>query len=238
MTATLAPHPAKFSETILDTLRDIAPTLPGPILDPFAGTGRIHDIGRDDTIGVELEPEWAAHHPRTLIGNATALPFPDASIGSIATSPAYGNRFADNYAGKACPTCRSAVDVMCSTCRGTGRDPDDVRATYRIKLGRPLSVGSGASLQWGRKYRELHVKAWIEARRVIRPGGVFVLNCSDHIRGGTVQPVTAWHVDTLVELGFNIDDWHDIKTHRNRRGANSDLRVDTEDVVVLRLPGA
>jgi tRNA G10 N-methylase Trm11 len=88
-------HPAKFSEPILELLRQIADVLPGPILDPFAGTGRIHNIGRDDTTGIEIEAEWAATHERTYLGDATKLPYPNDSFGSIVTSPAYGNRMAD-----------------------------------------------------------------------------------------------------------------------------------------------
>lgn len=209
-------HPAKFSEEILDLLRPIVAGLPGPILDPFAGTGRIHELGRDDTIGVEIEPEWAGLHERTYVGDATKLIFPDRSIGSIVTSPTYGNRMADQY---------------------DGRDGSR-RHTYRVALGRPVSVGSTAGLQWGDDYRRLHWKAWREAWRVIRPGGKLVVNVSDHIRKGNVVPVTVWHVETILGLGFELvpGGWQTVETKRNRHGANGDLRVAAESVIVFEKP--
>ena len=215
MSSTTITHPAKFSDPILDVLRPIVAGLPGPILDPFAGTGRIHELGRDDTIGVEIEAEWAELHERTEVGDATDLRFDDGEIGSIVTSPTYGNRMADTYAGD-----------------GTRRH------TYRIALGRPLTEGSSAGLQWGEKYRELHRAAWLEARRVLRPGGNLVLNMSDHIRKGEVVPVTAWHVETLLDLGFDVipGGWIPVETRRQRHGANADLRVDVEHVIVFEKP--
>ncbi len=89
--ATIAPveHPAKYSAPILELLDLLADDIPGPILDPFAGTGRIHQLHRDDTVGIEIEPEWATMHPRTIVGDATALPFPDNTFGAIITSPTY-----------------------------------------------------------------------------------------------------------------------------------------------------
>jgi hypothetical protein len=64
-------HPARFTSTILDTLARLIP--PGSrVLDPFAGTGRIHELPCE-TWGVELEPEWANMHPRTIVGNARHL---------------------------------------------------------------------------------------------------------------------------------------------------------------------
>jgi len=72
------PHPARYSPEVLEVLSAEIGPVTGPVLDPFAGTGRIHQIGRDDTIGIEIEPEWANLHPRTFHGDATELPFLDA----------------------------------------------------------------------------------------------------------------------------------------------------------------
>ena len=55
-------HPAMFSRELIEPL---AATIRGRrrVLDPFAGTGRIHAIaeaaGVPRSTGVELEPEWA-----------------------------------------------------------------------------------------------------------------------------------------------------------------------------------
>lgn len=215
MTAAIT-HPAKFSEPILELLRELVADLPGPILDPFAGTGRIHELGRTDTIGVEIEPEWVELHERTEVGDATALRFADGSIGTIVTSPTYGNRMADTY---------------------DGRDGSR-RNTYRVALGRNLSPNSSAGMQWGERYRALHRKAWEEAFRVLDPDGYLVLNVSDHVRKGKLVPVTGWHAKTLLDVGFVgvSDGWHYLETRRNRHGANGDLRADGESVIVFRKP--
>lgn len=85
---------------------------PVRVLDPFAGIGRIHDLPARmaDTIGVELEPEWAACRSRTIVGDATALPFGDASFDAVITSPCYGNRVSDHHEAR----------DSCYVCKGTG----------------------------------------------------------------------------------------------------------------------
>ena len=190
------------------------------MLDPFAGTGRIHqlygarsvDEAEVETFGVEIEPEWANMHPRTVVGDATALPFVDDSFDCIVTSPCYGNRMADHHEAK----------------------DDSRRVTYRHTLGRPLHPNNAGQLQWGDKYRAFHLAAWAEAARVLKPGGTFILNCSDHIRAGKVQRVTTWHIFALIGLGFELIDGARIKTPRMGFGANAKARVGYESVVVLQ----
>lgn len=205
-------HPARYSAAVLDVLAAALSGVPGPVLDPFAGTGRIHLLGRDDTVGVEIEPEWATLHPRTVTGDAAALPFADASFGAIATSPCYGNRMADRY---------------------DGRDGSR-RHTYRIALGRPLNERSAAGLQWGEAYRELHRRAWAEAHRVLRPGGLALVNVADHVRRGVRQPVVAFHLEALRDAGFSLLADRHIATPGMRQGANRDARTDGEIVLFLR----
>ncbi|HEY5170692.1 MAG TPA: hypothetical protein VIK54_03085, partial [Acidimicrobiia bacterium] len=178
------------------------------VLDPFAGVGGVHALGFD-SVGVELEPEWATQHPRTLVANALALPFAPGTFDAVITSPAYGNRLADRD--------------MRPSCAGT----------YAKWLGREASAGSACHLQWGDPYRAFHQAAWCEAVRVLRFGGRFVLNVSDHVRDKRRQAVTAWHVRTLLELGLAFRDCVAVITPRLRNGANAEARVPAELIVAF-----
>ncbi len=162
---------------------------------------------------MEIEPEWAAAHPDTLCGDSTQLSdlIAPESIDAVVTSPAYGNRMADNYAGD-----------------GTRR------FTYRTALGRPLSEGSGAGLQWGDAYRTLHAVVWHACYTVLRPGGLALINVSNHIRAGQEVPVVEWHLKTLIDIGFGVVGVDSIKTMRVGFGANRNLRVADEKLLVMR----
>ena len=79
-------HPAKFSNPILAVINEVLAEeskrqgRPYSVLDPMAGVGRIHELDHryiSETIGVEIEPEWAAAHPGTEVGDATALRWPE-----------------------------------------------------------------------------------------------------------------------------------------------------------------
>lgn len=222
---------------------------PISVLDPFAGVGGIHQLADPDTVtvGVELEAEWADRHDWTLQGDATALPFADDSFSAAVTSPAYGNRMADAYLGEPCPgcegdgtLCRASVAscapltvVECGDCEGSGRKPSR-RYSYAISLGRKLSDGSGAALHWGQGYRDLHGLCVEEMTRVVAPGGLIVVNLSDHIRGGERQWVTDWWLRTLLERGCRWLEGHTVSTRRVGHGANRNARVDGEQILVVQ----
>lgn len=203
-------HPCKFSDSVLDVMR---PYLKGvyPILDPFAGVGKIRQVNLN-VFTNEIEPEWARAGRASTIGNALALPYAADTFAAIVTSPTYANRMADHH---------------------NARDGSK-RITYTHVLGRQLHPDNSGALAWGAKYRGFHMLAWMECRRVLRPGGLFLLNISDHIRAGVVIPVSAWHVAFLEQIGFRVEGDHKVMTRRMKRGQNAELRVDYEHVYVLR----
>jgi hypothetical protein len=214
--AAVPKHPAVFSDELMPVLAAAVPPAEYPrVLDPFAGIGRIHQLA-NHTVAVELEPEWARAHPGTIVANALALPFTDEAFDAIVTSPTYGNRFADHH---------------------VARD-GSVRRSYTHDLGRKLHPNNSGQLHWGAQYRTFHARAWASAVRVLRPGGRFVLNVSDHIRNHERQPVTDWHVETLTKLGFREIGRTDIPTKRMRYGENADARVDAEHVITFEKPAA
>lgn len=212
----LMKHPAKFSDPILDQIEQLL-VQNGVILDPFAGTGKIHLLCTPSrhTIGVEIEPEWATLHPQTIVGNALQLPFHDNTFDAIVTSPVYGNRMSDHHNAK----------------------DGSVRHTYRHTLGRQLHPDNSGQLQWGNKYKTFHQQAWKETTRVLKPGGQFILNISDHIRKGEIQPVTNWHLNELQNThGLQLKDHRTVPTKRNRMGSHRDLRVTHEHLYHLEAP--
>ena len=211
-------HPAPFSTAILRVIKELlderwADVKTCKVLDPFAGTGRIHYLAEYgyDTSGVELEPEWAAMNDRTKQGDALKTGFRKGTFDAIATSPTYGNRLADSYEAS---------------------DPDR-RHSYHFDLGHAPTEGSSAVMAWGDEYRAFHEKAWAEAVRVLKPNGRFILNIKDHIRDGAWQDVAAWHTQTILALGFAVVAIRPVGTKGVPSGANSGVRSEAELVIAF-----
>ncbi len=210
-------HPAPYSDALLALFRDLLGDLivvGEPILDPFAGTGRIHELRPTyETTGIEIETEWAALSPHTVLGNALALPTDwTDEFAAIVTSPTYGNRLADSH---------------------NASDPGR-RRSYTHDLGRPLDVDNSGAMQWGSEYRFFHRDAWKEAVRCLADDGLFLLNIKDHIRDGNRQQVSRWHIKALESLGLEWEEEHEVPTRGLMAGANHELRAGGEKVYVLR----
>lgn len=230
MTDDVRPHPAQYTNVIIEKFAHIvhqygAACIEVKVLDPFAGVGNIHKIPEIlgsavdvhvETYGVELQPLWAAAHPRTQVGNALALPFKDNKFDFIMTSPCYGNRMADHH---------NAQD-------------GSKRITYKHYYGEELEEENAGTLQWTNpEYQIFHAAAWAESLRVLKPHGIFVVNISNHIRGYEEMPVTEWHLQCLLELGLFLEYTEPVVTPRMRSGANAHLRVHNEHILVMRRNG-
>jgi DNA modification methylase len=153
-------------------------------------------------------------HEDTIVGNALFLPFESESFDAYATSPTYSNRMADSHHAK----------------------DSSVRNTYTHKLGRRLHPDNSGAMQWGDAYRQFHTAAWTEAIRVIKPGGRFILNIKDHIRAGSVIPVTEWHDAELIRLGLDHVLGAQIEHSGNGFGQNGKARVPYESVILFQKP--
>lgn len=216
MPPALPRHPAKYTDALLPVFVEM---LDGctRILDPFGGTGKIFDIAPflpgASVEAVEIQPLWAAYDSRITLGNALDLPWGDNEFDAVCVSPVYGNRMSDKH---------NAQDAS-------------RRNTYTHAYGEPLEPDNAGRLQWGDAYREFHVRAWTEARRVLKPRGTFVLNIKDHIRAGKRMYVTAWHVHALRSLGFVPLEHRRVDCPGQRHGANGHLRVEYESVIKFRL---
>ena len=203
MTAPNPDHPAKFSEPILDRLRvlinaerkETEPNrggLPLQVIDIYAGVGRIHQLAVPArrghagiaTTGIELEPEWAACHPRTICADSLSWMVRMIAKGwcyhVAAFSPTYGNRLSD---------CHDAQD-------------GSVRHSYTHDLGRTLSPGTSANLPWGPKYWAHHGRSYGLLFDLMIPGGLVLLNVSNFYRGKELVHAVEWHRGAMYGAGF------------------------------------
>jgi hypothetical protein len=185
-------HPAAYPQYILDLLDKEIPK-GVTVFDPMGGVGTLAKLSDRTVIINELEPLWANQATdcaEVFCEDARKLPIANDRFDWVVTSPTYGNRLADKDASQ--------------KRKGTAEEKpsDKTRRTYRGFLGQELAQGNTGGLQWGDAYRTLHRDIWREVFRITKPGGTFILNIKDHVRGGVLQKVSEWHDTTLQYLGF------------------------------------
>ncbi|OQY87161.1 MAG: hypothetical protein B6D41_12320 [Chloroflexi bacterium UTCFX4] len=207
-------HPARYSDALLPIMAQYL-RAGWLVLDPFAGVGGLAKLGFTGARFVLNEIEWnviaQAQGKCRVMGNALTLPFAAETFDAVVTSPTYGNRMADHH---------------------RARDASK-RNTYYHAFGGELHGDNTGLLQFGAAYCERHARAWGEAKRVLKRGGLFLLNVSNHIRGGRQVDVSQWHVETLCGMGLRWRASHCIPTPRNRFGAHGNLRCECEYVFVF-----
>lgn len=212
-------HPAKYND---DFIEIFAKELNGckNVIDIFAGTckiSKIKEYGYNGKIFCnELEPEWAEIGLGLVdsinIGDASDLPYKDKYFDAICTSPTYGNRMADHHNAK----------------DGSRRN------TYTHSIGRQLDEENTGKMQWGKKYREKHIEVFKESNRILKINGKFILNIKNHIRKGVEIDVSSWFKDAMQSFGFAIEKTIKVETSGNRFGANSNKRVQFEEIIVFK----
>jgi tRNA G10 N-methylase Trm11 len=217
MKSTNKKHPAKYSDSFIPIFADVLKNT-NNVLDPMAGTGKIsliQDYGYSGNIYCHDILDWGElkhEDVKWKFGDASSLDYETNFFDAICTSPVYGNRMSDHFNSK----------------------DGSKRLTYRHGFGSELSKENTGRMQWGGRYREKHTDIYKDCKRVLKESGLFVINTSDHIRKGEVVPVTDWHEQTILNMGFVLIERVNIKTPRMGFGANSTARVGHEVISVFR----
>jgi hypothetical protein len=214
-------HPAKFSDPIIEKIESILGTYLNDgarCLDPMAGTGKIAAALPDYLWHcVDIE-DWPDKVHGVAIGDATDMDWcPTGFHDAVVTSPTYGNRMADHHDAK----------------------DGSRRISYTHNLGRPLQPNNTGNAHFpSAKYNALHVAAWRETYRVLKPGGIFILNVKNFIRGGEEVDVCSWHRAVCVGMGFRLLEFHQVYVKGLRLGSDDsrNKRVESEMVYVFRKP--
>ena len=210
-------HPAKYTDSFIPIFSDYLPKK-GIVLDPFAGTGKIGKIkqyGFEGKIWAnEIEPEWIDPNPYKcdIITHEDAEEISyNGFVDAICTSPTYGNRMADHHNAK----------------------DGSKRNTYTHCLGRTLNSENTGKMQWGKQYQEKHIKIYQNLFRLLKPGGMFLLNVKNHIRKGEEINVKQFHEKVLTDLGLKKQKELFVETRGCRCGKNGNARAKGEYILVF-----
>ena len=191
------------------------------ILDPMAGTmERLRELEQPDrgwhrVHGNEIEQRWVDGYPHKRLrqGDARDLPYKDEKFDVIIVSPSYGNRDSDRS--------------------GEWWDNPD-RKTYAAALGKnpdPLSLCVPFT---DPRYKAGHTLAWAESVRVLKTGGLFVINLKNHVVSSTIQRVSQWHRTILRDvLGLEEIDDTSVATPGRHSGAHSEKRAENIEKIYI-----
>jgi hypothetical protein len=208
-------HPAKYTNSFIPIFYSILKDCK-KILDPFAGTGKIAEIKNHGFSGTvycnEIEKEWIGNSLVDFFINcdSSKMPYSNSFFDGICTSPTYGNRMADHFDSK----------------------DNSHRVTYRHYLGKELNKNNTGRMQWGNKYKQVHIDVYNECFRVLKNSGLMVVNCANHIRNGNVVDVVSWHKWALKNVGFRFVGEMIIDTKRMGFGKNGKIRIYHESILI------
>lgn len=213
-------HPATYTNSFIPKFAELLIGCEN-VLDVFGGIGKLALIKEHGFTGKvicnELEREWVETSPHNVdewhIGDAANMDWAESSsFDAICTSPTYGNRMADHHNAK----------------------DGSKRVTYKHFLGRDLNEANTGKMQWGENYRQKHLEIYKECGRVLKNGGLMIVNVSDHIRKGQVVNVVEWHKEALTNFGMKLIDEIKIETPRMGFGQNAKSRVQHECILVFK----
>lgn len=213
-------HPATYTNSFIPKFAELLIGCEN-VLDIFGGIGKLALIKEHGFTGKvicnELEREWVETSPHNVdewhIGDAANMEWAVSnSFDAICTSPTYGNRMADHHNAK----------------------DGSKRVTYKHFLGRDLNEENTGKMQWGENYRKKHLEIYKECGRVLKNGGLMIVNVSDHIRKGQVVNVVEWHKEALTNFGMKLIDEIKIETPRMGFGQNAKSRVQHECILVFK----
>jgi hypothetical protein len=210
-------HPAPFSEPIIDALRVLLPAEVSEdtiVHDPFAGEGlrlgRLCDELGYAFSGADLE-HWQGSDSRVVQADSTRpSSYPEKPF-VVVTSPTYNNGVNDHF------------------------QPSDSsrRLTYRVAAGHALHTNNTGRYS-GRGSVKGELAYWKITRRCIRwwPD-LAIVNVKDSIRSGQVYPLVDLWRTLLRGSGYGVKRY-DVECPGWRYGENSDVRVDSEAILVAK----
>lgn len=215
------------------------------VIDPMAGTCTIHAIAMPgvETIGNEIEPPDVdiAHqlYPscQSVVGDAADLDYEDGSFHAVITSPDFGNRGSDHHNAK--DTHKPCQGRGCKGCGGLGVS---LRRSYTHDLRYVTGdmsyqldpANSGRYRSTDPRYWERQAAYWAEAFRVLKDGGLMVVDVKDGVEAGRVVAVVEPHRQLLESVGFAIETLIPLPMPGLRNGANGELRSDGHIIIVAR----